>query len=108
MPNAYVLGKVMGSFGEVRDVDIPCIDPYRRTMPASISGLHAPVTCGPGGDGVFEAYVQFKEYIGFAKCMHALQGKKLVYMDAEGHAFSTSIKVSACVYLSICKLPGPH
>ncbi|KAK8385338.1 hypothetical protein O3P69_012277 [Scylla paramamosain] len=91
LPNLYVMGKVMGSFGEVRAVDIPVCDPYRRSMPPSISGLHAPCAFGQGG--VFEAYVQFKEYIGFAKCMHALQGKKLVFMDADGKAWSTCIKV---------------
>ena len=80
----------MSSFGEVRVVDIPICDPYRKKMSASINGIK---TFSFGQDLVYEAYVQFKEYIGFAKCMHALQGKKLVFVE-NGRAYSANIKVS--------------
>lgn len=88
-PSDYVLSKVMASFGEIRAVDIPLCDPYRKKMSASINGIK---TFSFGQDLVFEAYVQFKEYIGFAKCMHALQGKKLVFLEGD-KAWSASIKV---------------
>ncbi|XP_066980950.1 trichohyalin [Macrobrachium rosenbergii] len=88
-PSSYVLSKVMASFGEVRAVDIPICDPYRKKMSSSINGIK---TFSFGQDLVFEAYVQFKEYIGFAKCMHALQGKKLVFVEND-KAYSANIKV---------------
>ncbi|CAL4136338.1 unnamed protein product, partial [Meganyctiphanes norvegica] len=88
-PSEYVLRKVMSSFGDVREVDIPVNDPYRRKMSASINGIK---TFSFGGDLLFEAYVQFREYIGFAKCMHAFQGKKLVFAE-EDNAWTTNIKV---------------
>lgn len=89
----------MASFGEIRAVDIPLCDPYRKKMSASINGIK---TFSFGQDLVFEAYVQFKEYIGFAKCMHALQGKKLVFLEGD-KAWSATIKVlpSSHIFLII-------
>ena len=29
MPSEYVLKKVFGTFGEIRCIDIPILDPYR-------------------------------------------------------------------------------
>lgn len=85
----------MASFGEIRAVDIPLCDPYRKKMSASINGIK---TFSFGQDLVFEAYVQFKEYIGFAKCMHALQGKKLVFLEGD-KAWSATIKVGLALVL---------
>lgn len=41
----------------------------------------------------FEAFVQYKEYIGFAKCMDTLRGKKLVLKESDGKAIAATIKV---------------
>lgn len=77
-------------------MDIPICDPFRIRMSSSVNGVRTG-TFNFGQGLVFEAYVQFKEYIGFAKCMHALQGKKLVRVEEDGAAWSANIKVGASV-----------
>ncbi|KAB7493945.1 A-kinase anchor protein 17A [Armadillidium nasatum] len=89
-PSEFVLKKVFQTFGEIRVIDIPCLDIYRKQMSSSVSGMS---TFSFNEDVVFEAYVQFKEYIGFAKCMHGFQGKKLVLIVDKDKAWSTNIKV---------------
>lgn len=73
-------------------MDIPICDPFRIRMSSSVNGVRTG-TFNFGQGLMFEAYVQFKEYIGFAKCMHALQGKKLVRVEEDGTAWSANIKV---------------
>ena len=60
-------------------------------MKSSISGIQ---TFTFGQDLVFEAYVQFKEYIGFVKAMNSLKGMKLLFKDKyEERAWCSNIKV---------------
>ena len=42
----------------------------------------------------FELFVQYKEYIGFAKCMDALKGRKIVMKESDGKALAATIKVT--------------
>lgn len=61
-------------------------------MKTSISGIQ---TFSFGQDLVFEAYIQFKEYIGFVKAMNSLKGMKLLYKDKyEEKSWVANIKVS--------------
>ena len=47
-----------------------------------------------GQDLVFDAFVQFKEYIGFVKAMNSLKGMKLLYKDRyEDRSWVANIKV---------------
>jgi len=46
-------------------------------------------------------YIQYKEYIGFAKCMDALKGKKLVMKESDGKALAATIKVE---YYAACTI----
>jgi arginine/serine-rich splicing factor 17 len=60
-------------------------------MKASISGIQ---TFSFGQDLVFEAYIQYKEYIGFVKAMNSLKGMKLLNKDqSEDRAWVANIKV---------------
>ncbi|CAB3372028.1 Hypothetical predicted protein [Cloeon dipterum] len=78
-PSEYIFRKVFESYGEVRYVDVPCIDPYRSRM-KNKSGIKT----FSFDDGVmFEGYVQFKEYVGFLKAMSALKGMHLMYKEKE-------------------------
>merc|ERR1712029_616968 len=62
----------------------------RHKMKKSVSGLK---TFSFGQDLVFEAYIQYKEYIGFVKAMNALKGMKLCYKDRETErAWTSNIK----------------
>jgi len=91
-PSESVLKKVFGSsFGDIRALDIPLLDPYRQMMKSSISGIQ---TFNFEQDLVFDAYIQFKEYVGFVKAMNALKGMKLLFKDRyEDKAWVANIKV---------------
>ena len=56
-PSDYVLKKAFSTFGDIKVVDIPMLDPYRHKMKKSVSGLK---TFSFGQDLVFEAYIQYK------------------------------------------------
>ncbi|KAM9320269.1 A-kinase anchor protein 17A [Gastrophryne carolinensis] len=88
-PNEDVLKKVFSIFGEIRNVDIPMLDPYREDMTGR--NFH---TFSFGGHLNFEAYVQYKEYVGFVKAMNALRGMKLMYRGDDSKAIACNIKVS--------------
>ena len=65
---------------------------FRDKMKASISGIQ---TFTFGQDLVFDAYIQYKEYIGFVKAMNSLKGMKLLYKDRyEERSWAANIKVS--------------
>lgn len=85
-PSEFVLRRVFETFGEVRCVDIPQIDPSRASS-STIKMFNF------GGEFTFDAYVQYVEYIGFMKAMDALRNMKLVHIDEEGKAFAANIKV---------------
>nr|XP_006135913.1 A-kinase anchor protein 17A [Pelodiscus sinensis] len=88
-PSEEVLIKVFNKFGEIRNVDIPMLDPYREEMTGR--NFH---TFSFGGHLNFEAYVQYHEYVGFIKAMNALRGMKLMYKGDDGKAVACNIKVS--------------
>ncbi|XP_053313331.1 A-kinase anchor protein 17A [Spea bombifrons] len=88
-PSEEVLVKVFSVFGEIRNVDIPMLDPYREEMTGR--NFH---TFSFGGHLNFEAYVQYKEYAGFVKAMTALRGMKLMHRGEDGKAVACNIKVS--------------
>merc|ERR1712098_856605 len=90
-PSEFVLKKTFQAFGDIRRVDIRVLDPYRHKMKKTLSGIN---TFSFGQDLVFEAYIQFKEYIGFVKAMNALKGMKLCYKDRDSEkAWTSNIKV---------------
>uniref|UniRef100_J3S4J9 A-kinase anchor protein 17A-like n=1 Tax=Crotalus adamanteus TaxID=8729 RepID=J3S4J9_CROAD len=88
-PSEEALIKVFSKFGEIRNVDIPMLDPYREEMTGR--NFH---TFSFGGHLNFEAYVQYEEYAGFIKAMNALRGMKLMYKGEDGKAVACNIKVS--------------
>ena len=67
-------------------------------MKSSISGIQ---TFHYGQELVFDAFIQYKEYIGFVKAMNSLKGMKLLYKDRyENDTFVANIKVRLAVELS--------
>ncbi|XP_034613444.1 A-kinase anchor protein 17A [Trachemys scripta elegans] len=88
-PSEEVLIKVFKKFGEIRNVDIPMLDPYREEMTGR--NFH---TFSFGGHLNFEAYIQYHEYAGFIKAMNALRGMKLMYKGDDGKAVACNVKVS--------------
>lgn len=88
-PSEDVLVRVFEKFGDIRNVDIPMLDPYREEMTGR--NFH---TFSFGGHLNFEAYVQYREYAGFIQAMSALRGMKLMYKGEDGKAVACNIKVS--------------
>uniref|UniRef100_A0A665XCX0 A kinase (PRKA) anchor protein 17A n=1 Tax=Echeneis naucrates TaxID=173247 RepID=A0A665XCX0_ECHNA len=88
-PSENVLIAVFQSFGKVRNVDIPMLDPYREEMLDKNFS-----TFSFGGHLNFEAYVQYQEYCGFAKAMDTLRGMKLMLKGDDGKAVACNIKVA--------------
>ncbi|XP_013361072.1 PREDICTED: A-kinase anchor protein 17A [Chinchilla lanigera] len=88
-PSEEVLLRVFQRFGEIRNVDIPMLDPYREEMTGR--NFH---TFSFGGHLNFEAYVQYCEYAGFIQAMSALRGMKLMHKGEDGKAVACNIKVS--------------
>ena len=65
-------------------------------MKSSISGIQ---TFSFGQDLVFEAYIQYKEYIGFVKAMNSLKGMKLLNKDRhEERSWVANVKVRHSFY----------
>ncbi|KAK6173370.1 hypothetical protein SNE40_016836 [Patella caerulea] len=90
-PSENVLRRVFEVFGEVRCVDIPMLDPYRKEIIAATKpGVIQ--TFSYNQDLTFEAFVQYKEYISFMKAMDALRGMKLMCKDGD-KALTANIKV---------------
>nr|AAH58319.1 Zgc:65888 protein [Danio rerio] len=88
-PSEAVLKTVFEKFGQIRNVDIPMLDPYREDM----SGNHFS-TFSFGGHLNFEAFVQYVDHTGFLKAMEALRGMKLLFRGDDGKAVACSIKVT--------------
>lgn len=79
---------------QVRNVDIPMLDPYREEMLDKNFN-----TFSFGGHLNFQAYVQYQEYCGFTKAMDTLRGMKLMLKGDDGKAVACNIKVNT----QLCK-----
>ncbi|XP_070694231.1 A-kinase anchor protein 17A [Pempheris klunzingeri] len=88
-PSEEVLKTVFQTFGKVRNVDIPMLDPYREEMLDKNFS-----TFSFGGHLNFEAYVQYQEYCGFTKAMDTLRSMKLMLKGDDGKAVACNIKVT--------------
>ncbi|XP_056146018.1 A-kinase anchor protein 17A [Lampris incognitus] len=88
-PSEEVLTTVFQCFGQVRNVDIPMLDPYREEMLDKNFS-----TFSFGGHLNFDAYVQYQEYCGFTKAMDTLRGMKLMFKGEDGKAVACNIKVA--------------
>jgi arginine/serine-rich splicing factor 17 len=98
-PSEVVLRRVFETYGEVRCVDIPMLDPYRKEMTMSAPAFSSVNSFSTFSQNlVFEAFVQYKEYVGFCKAMTSLKGMKMVYKEDGDKIFAASIKV-CCVIL---------
>ena len=91
-PSDFILKKAFEGFGDIRYVDIPSLDKHRLAMSEDISGIPKNFV---EQEGVFDAYIQYKEYMGFVKAMNSLRGMKLLFKDPYSkNNFIVDIKVS--------------
>uniref|UniRef100_A0A4X1TD83 RRM domain-containing protein n=1 Tax=Sus scrofa TaxID=9823 RepID=A0A4X1TD83_PIG len=86
-PCEEILRVVFESFGKIKNVDIPMLDPYREVMTGgSFGGLSF-------GLQTFEAFIQYQESTDFVKAMESLRGMKLMLKGDDGKALACNIKV---------------
>ncbi|XP_060039450.1 A-kinase anchor protein 17B-like [Erinaceus europaeus] len=86
-PCEEILRVVFESFGKIKNVDIPMLDPYREVMTDG--------SCGGFNMGLqtFEAFIQYQESTDFVRAMDSLQGMKLLLKGDDGKALACNIKV---------------
>uniref|UniRef100_A0A5F8HEB6 RRM domain-containing protein n=1 Tax=Monodelphis domestica TaxID=13616 RepID=A0A5F8HEB6_MONDO len=87
-PCEEILRVVFESFGKIKNIDIPMLDPYQEVM-ATGSFNH----CTLGSLQTFEAFIQYQEYADFVKAMESLRGMKLMLKGEDGKALACNIKV---------------
>ncbi|EGV98371.1 Splicing factor, arginine/serine-rich 17B [Cricetulus griseus] len=86
-PCEEILRVVFESFGKIKNVDIPMLDPYREVMTGgSFGGFNF-------GLQTFEAFIQYQESTDFIKAMDSLRGMKLMLKGDDGKALACNIKV---------------
>jgi len=100
-----VVIEIFARFGDIRAIDIPNNDPYRDRINALLEAKKSKETVvGETADNVFktfshgsnihfECYVQYADHTGFAACMKALRGKKLMYLMEDDKAACANIQV---------------
>ncbi|XP_043830161.1 A-kinase anchor protein 17B-like [Dromiciops gliroides] len=87
-PCEEILRVVFESFGKIKNIDIPMLDPYQEVM-ATGPFSH----CTLGSLQTFEAFIQYQEYADFVKAMDSLRGMKLMLKGEDGKALACNIKV---------------
>lgn len=91
-PSEHVLREIFSIFGEIRLIDVPilnnCFTQLRR-QPA----IEVLTSTGMLNLPTFEAYIQYKDYIGFVKAMDTFRGMKLLHIDDQKNAFTANIRV---------------
>ncbi|XP_048191280.1 A-kinase anchor protein 17B-like [Perognathus longimembris pacificus] len=86
-PCEEILRVVFESFGKIKNVDIPMLDPYREVMTGDSFGGFS------FGLQTFEAFIQYQESTDFIKAMESLRGMKLMLKGDDGKALACNIKV---------------
>lgn len=100
-PSEEVLRTVFGTFGEIKNVDIPMLDPYREET-VGRSRNHFAFR----GMRSFEAFVQYQESESFARAVETLKGMKLMFKGDDGKALACNIKVRRRALAGTCSKPG--
>lgn len=86
-PCEEILRVVFESFGKIKNVDIPMLDPYREVMTDGNFGGFS------FGLQTFEAFIQYQESTDFIKAMESLRGMKLMLKGDDGKSLACNIKV---------------
>ncbi|XP_006003933.1 A-kinase anchor protein 17B [Latimeria chalumnae] len=88
-PSEELVRQVFETFGKIRNIDVPMLDPYREDMTGKNFNIF-----NFGGVHTFEAFIQYQEYADFVNAMQAMKGMKLMYKGDDGKALACTIKVT--------------
>lgn len=101
IPSEKLFRRIWENYGDVRAVDIPLADPYRTQMQSSIAGIK---TFTFSSDAVFEAYVQYKDYMSFVRAMDALRGCYILHQENNKY-WVANVKVKVNHHFKVtCKI----
>ena len=94
-PCEQVIRKIFETFGELRCLDVPMLDHYRKEMIVGNWKSGNMQTFSFSSSLTFDVYIQYKEYIGFVNTMNSLRAMKLLYIPSEEgeKAYTALIKV---------------
>ena len=93
-PSENIIREIFETFGPIRELDIPILDPYRpRMQSGSLEENAGFKTFSFGSNLYFEAFVQFEDYTSFEKAMQEFKGKKLLHIFEGEKLASANIEV---------------
>jgi splicing factor, arginine/serine-rich 17 len=102
MPCEQSLKEVFSIFGDIRLIDIPLVHGLasKKTSIPIYSDHNVAIDANQMEPfAIFDAYIQFKDYISFVKAMDTFRGMKLLHIDDNKNcAFTANIRVS-CVFI---------
>eukprot|EP00794_Sanderia_malayensis_P007025 gene7025-7813_t len=93
-PCQRTIHDIFQQFGEIRVIDIPILDPYRKRMKLEQSyDTQVFKTFSFGSNLYFDVYIQFVDYKGFEKAMQMFKGKKLVHLLDDDKSAAINVEV---------------
>ncbi|XP_075690472.1 A-kinase anchor protein 17B-like [Rhinoderma darwinii] len=85
-PSEEVLRSTFEKFGNIANIDIPMLDPYREDC----SGKQL----STGGLQPFDAFLQYEDMSSTTDAVRSLQGMKLMFTAEDGKSLACDIKIS--------------
>ncbi|KAM4020207.1 A-kinase anchor protein 17B-like [Anomaloglossus baeobatrachus] len=85
-PSEEVLRSIFEKFGNLVNIDIPMLDPYREDCSENQPG--------PGGLQTFDVFLQYEEMSNAINAVRSLQGMKLMLAAEDGKSVACDIKIS--------------
>ncbi|XP_056393750.1 A-kinase anchor protein 17B-like isoform X2 [Hyla sarda] len=85
-PSEEILRSTFEKFGNIVNIDIPMLDPYREDINEN--------QLGPGGFQPFDAFLQYEKMSSAIDAVQTLQGMKLMFTSEDGKSLACDIKIS--------------
>ncbi|XP_075040384.1 A-kinase anchor protein 17B-like [Mixophyes fleayi] len=85
-PSEEVLRSTFEKYGQIENIDIPMLDPYREETGGS--------PLAPGGLQPFNAFLQYENRSSTIDAIRSLQGMKLIFTAEDGKSLACDIKIS--------------
>ena len=92
--NPEKIRKLFSTYGKIRNVDVPLLDPYQADMQQGLNSNKRSFTNFTYDQQLlFDVYIQFENYMSFANCMSSFKNMKLMMKENGETAVAVNIKV---------------
>lgn len=91
-PSEVVVRSSFEKFGNIVNIDIPMLDPYREDGGGN--------QLGPGGPQPFDAFLQYEKISSAVDAVRSIQGMKLMFTAEDGKSLACDIKVTPGILLT--------